>query len=88
MPPGQRSAGSGTHVHWLGGKADRVDADRGERPRNETCRAGRVLGWSTHHECLLFEWDIDSCRNCRKIAGMTSNVKAQIPVKLVNGAPR
>lgn len=33
MSPGQRSAGSGTQVHWPGGKADRVDADRWERPR-------------------------------------------------------
>jgi len=33
MSPGQGSAGSGTHVHWLGGKADRVDADCGKRPR-------------------------------------------------------
>lgn len=33
MSSSQRSAGSGTHVHWLGGKADRVDADFWERPR-------------------------------------------------------
>jgi hypothetical protein len=52
VDPNQRSVGAGTPVHGLGGKADRVDANRWARPRMKRAQlAGSEVGKLTVSVC-------------------------------------